>query len=84
MNFTKEQLEEIANFVEKTFGLTVDRRERFAVQDGFVLATDKVWWWSSEGPEHVLVADHAKNIRDYPNAYSITEPRTKVIYLDLE
>ena len=76
-NFTEEQLREL----ETTFGLI--RQETLPVRDGVVARNDKVWWRSANGPEYVSVhAMHWENIKNFPSAYQIAEPKTAITYLD--
>jgi hypothetical protein len=75
---TDEQLDQIAD----VFG--IERKATMKVRDGFVRPTDAVWWWCESGPQRVTASLHMANIKEFPNAYSIKEPRTKVTYIDKE
>lgn len=75
---TDEQLDQIA----QVFG--IKRKATIKVRDGFVETDDVVWWWCESGPQRVSTSNHLSNIKEFPNAYSIKEPRTKVIYIDKE
>ena len=77
-HFTEEQLNEIGAY----FGLTPV--ETLPVRDGRVSKTCKVWWRGEYGPEHVCAdeQDHWQNIRNYPDAYQIKKPVTRVVYED--
>lgn len=74
---TVEDLKQIA----EVFGL--DMPNTIKVKDGYVKATDKVWWWAEEGPQFVSLTDHThlSNVKDYPEVYSINRPAYKVEYL---
>lgn len=52
------------------------------VSDGCVCEESMVWWKSEIGPVHVKASDDWCNIKDYPNFYSVKEPRYAVTYLD--
>jgi hypothetical protein len=73
---TDEQLDQIA----QVFNL--NRKATIKVRDGFIAPDDMVWWWSENRPEKVIASRHLENIKEFPNVYSIKEPRTKIIYLD--
>jgi hypothetical protein len=77
--FTKEQLQ----YLETVYGLKVVA-ETLPVRDGVVKADDTVWWRKNTGPVRVQVNSHGhwENIREYPHAYQINEPKTKVAYVD--
>lgn len=74
--FTAEQLAQIAT----VFGLT--QKEFFPVRDGVVTLEDKVWWRCETGPEHVQVRAHLHNLKEFPNAYQLAQPKTKIVYLE--
>lgn len=74
--FTSEDIQELS----RIFGIT-PVKEKFQVRDGSVTEDDKVWWHGEWGPELVsLDNDHKRNIKEYPQVYSIEEPRYRVIY----
>lgn len=73
---TQEQLNQIAN----TFGLQA--KETFKVRDGIVAIDDKVWWRSSDGPEHVTVRGSLRSIKASPDLYQIACPVATVVYED--
>ena len=73
--FTEEQLDHL----EKVFGLERKDIDRLPVSDGSVKRTSMVWWWNSQGPEHVLADDNWANIKAYPNFYSLAKPRVSSI-----
>jgi len=76
-NFTPEQLQEL----EARYGLVPSLT--FPVRDGVVQEGDTVWWRAEDGPEQVRVDNtHFKNIKLFPDAYQIKEPRVKIIYED--
>jgi len=74
--FTEEQLNEIAT----VFGLA-RRTNLLKVSDGYVSLCDKVWWHRDSGPMHQEARFHTENIKNFPELYSIKEPKTKVTYL---
>ena len=55
--------------------------ELFSVSDGAVTPDCMVWWKSENGPVHALARKHKVNIKDFPELYSIAEPKYKVTYL---
>lgn len=73
---TNEQLDQIAQVFH------LDRKATIKVRDGFVSPDDVVWWWCENGPQKVSVSIHMDNIKEFPNVYSIKEPRTKVQYVE--
>lgn len=73
---TAEQLAQIAT----VFGLK--QKEFFPVRDGVVTITDKVWWRCETGPEHVEVRVHIHNLKEFPHAYQLAQPKTKIVYLE--
>ena len=73
---TEAQLNQIAT----VFGLK--KREYFPVRDGYVTIDDKVWWRCETGPEHVEVRKHIHNLKEFPQAYQLAQPRTKITYLE--
>jgi len=54
------------------------------VSDGCVCKDSNVWWKSEDGPEFVHAGNETEwlNIRGFPEAYSVKEPRYTVTYLD--
>jgi len=76
--FTKEQLD----FLEKFYGLTPCGAPMLPVRDGAVTETTFVWWRCHDGPERVLAKDHWENIKGYPDAYQLNEPKTTITYID--
>lgn len=76
---TEERLEEL---LRQRYGLEPNHKQ-YKVRDGYVDEGDKIWWRGENGPERVIVdKGHIRNIRDYPDVYQISAPRTKVEYLD--
>jgi hypothetical protein len=63
--FTEKELEDIK----------VHLPDCFVVRDGIVKSDTEVWWRSSEGPQRVGVLQHRVNIRQFPECYSIAEPK---------
>jgi hypothetical protein len=86
VHFTPDQLIEIAT----VFSLSLDKinlssKEYATIRDGNVIKKgDSVWWRSSNGPELVISSkdNHWGNIKNYPDLYQLTEPKTEIIYLD--
>jgi hypothetical protein len=86
VHFTPDQLIEIAT----VFSLSLDKinlssKEYATIRDGNVIKKgDSVWWRSSNGPELVISSKdtHWDNIKNYPDLYQLTEPKTEIIYLD--
>jgi len=79
VEFSKDQLE----IIEKA--LLHAGLKMLPVRDGF--ATDKtaVWWRSESGPQYINEAgNHWRNIKEYPEHYSLGEPRCSIVvtYLD--
>ena len=52
------------------------------VSDGCVCEESMVWWKGECGPQFVSASTYWYNIKDYPNVYSVKEPRYTVTYLD--
>jgi len=78
-HFTAEQIAELAAI----FNLEVrDPDHVLPVRDGVVRLGQPIWWRSEDGPAYVASNEHWPNIREYPTAYSVAEPRVKVQYLD--
>ncbi len=56
------------------------------VRDGTARAGDTVWWSAEDGPEKFVFGynnetrAHLRNMHEYPRAYSLAEPRYKIIY----
>jgi hypothetical protein len=73
---TEAQLNQIAT----VFGLK--KKEYFPVLDGYVTLDDKVWWRCETGPEHVEVHRHIHNLKEFPRAYQLSKPKTKIVYLE--
>lgn len=73
---TEEQLNQIAT----VFGLKA--KKHFPVRDGYVTEDDKVWWRCENGPEHVLVKQHMHDLLEFPQAYQLARPQTKIVYLE--
>ena len=72
--------EEIAQFDQL---LDLQQRPDLArVRDGLINKLDTVWWRNSEGPIKKTAAEHWDNIKEFPEFYQITEPQTKLIYID--
>jgi hypothetical protein len=46
----------------------------YKVLDGTVKVGDKVWWHCNEGPELQIVKEYDRNMAQYPDIYSISEP----------
>lgn len=67
--------------LQQVFQIDVTQ-EVLPVKDGFVKKGDMVWWRYSYGPENVKAEDHWANIKGYPDAYSIKEPKYKIVYED--
>lgn len=74
--FTEEQLQEL----EAVFNLK--RVETLPVRDGRVCKGDSVWWRCVEGPQHLTANLHWRNIEEFPEAYSIKEPRYTITYTE--
>lgn len=74
--FTEAELREL----EIVFGLK--REETLPVRDGVVRKDTKVWWRGNDGPQLITAGDEWVNIKEYPDAYQLKEPKTKVEYLD--
>jgi hypothetical protein len=53
------------------------------VRDGVVKEHQKVWWRSEEGPQHISVLEgcHRSNIKEFPELYSLQEPKFRIITL---
>lgn len=49
------------------------------VLDGVVKAHQNVWWCSEIGPQKVIVQSHKQNIINFPECYSIAEPKCTAI-----
>ena len=77
-HFTEEQLREL----ETLFNLKRTTESVAAVRDGTVTLSSVVWWRSEEGPQEVSAWDHWRNIKEYPQAYQIKKPATKLTYVD--
>ena len=77
-HFTEAQLAGL----ETIFGL--QRGDTLPVRDGVVTRSTKVWWRGASGPELVIAGDplHWGNIRDYPDVYQLTEPITRILYVE--
>lgn len=74
--FTEHQLKEL----ETIFDLK--RTNTVPVRDGIATINGKVWWRCEEGPELVSVEEHIRNIRAYPDCYSVNKPVVKLVYVD--
>ena len=78
-NFTAEEIAELAAI----FGLEAKAPDNILpVRDGVVRRGQPIWWRAEDGPAYVSSDEHWANIREYPTAYSVAEPRVKVQYLD--
>lgn len=75
--FTEEQLQEL----ESIFNLK-RATDVLEVRDGFIAKGKMLWWRNALGPEKVASDQHWDNIKEFPEVYSIHEPKTSVIYLD--
>jgi hypothetical protein len=75
ITFTEPQV----NYLSEVFGIDATE-EVLKVSDGFVKNSSKIWWKYNFGPEHVKASEHWDNIKDYPDAYSVKEPKYKVVY----
>lgn len=75
--FTLAELKELATFFNLEMPVDhIVRAGLLPVRDGHVDKTDKVWWRSAQGPEHVLAGDssHWQNISNFPHVYSLAKP----------
>ena len=73
--FSNNELQELA----EVFGLTLTKKERLPVRDGYVFEGEYVWWRAEEGPELVVSSSlsHWENIKNYPACYQLKRPRVK-------
>ena len=78
-HFTKEQIEELS----QVFGLDIKSsvEEMFKVRDGYVSIGDMVWWHSEDGPKYDKVCTQVRNIKKYPEYYSINKPEYAIEYI---
>ena len=74
--FTESQLREL----ETVFNLT--RVKTLPVKDGRVSATQQIWWRSAEGPKRDIARVHWENIKEFPELYSLAEPKYTIQYID--
>ena len=73
--FTPEQV----TYIQQVFQIDVSQ-EVLPVKDGFVKKGDMIWWLSLNGPEYVKAELDWDNIKKFPNAYSVKEPKYKIVY----
>lgn len=73
-DLTKQERETLARVLQSEGDL-------FFVSDGAITPDCMVWWKSEDGPVHGLAREHEENIKDFPEFYSIAEPKYKVTYL---
>lgn len=81
MSFTAEQFKEL----EDRYGLKpiAPAKPTLPVRDGVIEKDGMVWWRAKGGPQHVKAdRQHWDNIRNYPDAYQLAQPQTKVVYTD--
>lgn len=67
--------------VNALFGYDLSK-EVLLVLDGCVCKDSKVWWKGENGPDYVNADEHWRNIKEFPNIYSVKEPRYTVTYLE--
>jgi len=77
ITFSSEQIK----YLQQVFQIDVSQ-EVLPVKDGFVKKSDMVWWLGEFGPEEVLAEKEWSNIKGYPDAYSVKEPKYKIVYED--
>jgi hypothetical protein len=75
ITFSSSQIQ----YLSEVFGIDASE-EVLKVSDGFVRKASVVWWKYQFGPENVKASEHWVNIKDYPEVYSIKEPKFKVVY----
>lgn len=87
LNRTISQIEQLSPEDFKSLEQYLEKRKGtssvlFKVRDGWVTADQQVWWWSEEGPQACNAGDldHARNMREYPDVYSIKEPSYRIVY----
>lgn len=66
-------------YLSEVFGIDASE-EVLKVSDGFIRMSSQVWWKGANGPKNVKAIDHWDNIKDNPEAYSVKEPKYKVVY----
>jgi hypothetical protein len=66
-------------YLSEVFGIDATE-EVLKVSDGFVKKSSMVWWKNNFGPVYEKASEHWDNIKDYPDAYSVKEPKYKVVY----
>lgn len=78
-HFTEEQLQELATI----FGLK-KQEDLLPVRDGVVTKETMVWWRCEEGPILAKAGDptHWENIKKYPKAYQLNQPKVQIKYKD--
>lgn len=75
--FNEDQIK----YLEKVYGLK-PVGETLPVRDGIVTKEDKVWWRCSSGPQLITAENDWRNIKEFPEIYSLNEPKVEVKYLD--
>ena len=77
--FTEEQLAYLNRHYVRT------KETGVPVRDGVAHYGDTLWWRCEEGPEEIVLkegSDHDRNVRENPQAYQLSPPRTRLQYLD--
>lgn len=75
ITFSSEQIK----YLQEVFQIDVTQ-EVLPVKDGFVKKGDTIWWECEDGPEEVKAEKDWDNIKEFPQYYSIKEPRYRIVY----
>lgn len=78
----KEIPQDKYGFCLGSFRVRIEWVKTLQIRDGFVEPTDKIYWRSEDGPEHVTASVHWANIKEFPELYSFARPTHRIVYDD--